>query len=486
MSTKIIQEKWLAEAPGRKINPDRAFGLQCVDAADEYAQVIFGVPWQKCVGGVVGANGLPDAVPDEYWLRFDNDPNLPDQIPERGDVIVWAGLGAGSANPYGHVAIVLSADTTGVQVVQQDGFAPPLLNGFSDKPATITRLGYWNAGTGMVMAWLRPKPGKVAGADAPKAVKPPAPAAPAASTAYEFITRFDFPAFTPAAFVPSVFGQGAREILADVIHWWNAPGKGETFESVIADFENNPPNGSSSNFVVTAGRVACGVSEDNASHANGNAWANAKTVTHECNPRCSDADYATIAEHLADRWIARGYTTPGQVFGHNRYFATQCPGDYRIDRIKREASARFVAKRSGAAVPNPSAPAKPRPVKPAIAKPAAKPAPAVTGYVPDPHWVVENGEYMGQIAAWAQTSVEILARYNGIANPDRIVVGEWIWPPVGADTYVVDPGDTLSGIVEFYHAQGHKALTVEKLKNANGINNPATQTIVGRRLQIPK
>lgn len=156
-------EAWFKTAIGRKMNYDSAYGLQCVDAVDTYAQDIFGVPWQTCVGGVGGAKELLDVVPDAYWIRINNNPNDKNLIPQRGDVIVWEGVAG--VNPYGHTAVVLSADHFGVDVIQQDGFAPPLQyvnnNWYSNKPAHKARLAYWNAGTGYVSGWLRPRPEKL-------------------------------------------------------------------------------------------------------------------------------------------------------------------------------------------------------------------------------------------------------------------------------------------------------------------------------------
>lgn len=118
------------------------------------------------------------------------------------------------------------------------------------------------------------------------------------------------------------------------------------------------------------------------------------------------------------------------------------------------------------------------------AKPAPAPTPApAQGYVPDPHWKVEPKETLSQVAKWANTSVEHIAAFNGIKGPAyTIKVGERIWSPAGAiDTWIVDPGDTLNKIAEFYKGNG---VTVERLKNANGINNPSTDLKVGMRLVI--
>ena len=68
------------------MNPDGAYGYQCVDLVDAYGQAIFGVPWNVCVGGVIGAKQLLDAAPDKYWIRVDNNPADPNLIPPRGAV----------------------------------------------------------------------------------------------------------------------------------------------------------------------------------------------------------------------------------------------------------------------------------------------------------------------------------------------------------------------------------------------------------------
>ena len=158
------QERWFVQAVGRSLNYDGHYGLQCVDAVDAYAEDIFGVPWQTCVGGVGGANQLLDVAPDAYWIRYNNDPNDPNQLPQRGDVVVYAGDGY---NQFGHTAVVLKATRDGMNLLQQDGFAAPLQfvdnNWYSNKPAHIAWLGYDQPGTGPMLGWLRPRPEKIKG-----------------------------------------------------------------------------------------------------------------------------------------------------------------------------------------------------------------------------------------------------------------------------------------------------------------------------------
>ena len=109
-------------------------------------------------------------------------------------------------------------------------------------------------------------------------------------------------------------------------------------------------------------------------------------------------------------------------------------------------------------------------------------------FIPDPHWLVEKktpAETLAQIAKWAGFSVEAVAKFNGIKNVNVITVGERVWSPAaGTDTWMVDPGDTLSAISNWYIKNGHQ-VTVRDLQYANGINNPSTDLKVGMRLLVP-
>ena len=177
--------EWLSHAPGLAMDPDGSYGLQCADVRDQYGIDLFQV-------GLFVAAGAGDAMTTleranrDYYEVIRNDPARPDLVPQKGDVIVWGGS---SANPYGHVAVVKSADRDGVTVVQQDGFKAPLrafyfndgtVRYYSQHPTHEERLGYWNAGTGMCAGWLRPKPGVVVYTGADTRGYGPAPATPSA------------------------------------------------------------------------------------------------------------------------------------------------------------------------------------------------------------------------------------------------------------------------------------------------------------------
>lgn len=156
-------EIFLASGPGRRMNPDGSYGLQCVDVVDQYGQDLFGVRWQDCVGGVNGARQLLDVMPREYWSITWNDPNNAALLPSRGDVLVFDGDGY---NEFGHTGVTLHATQAWVDMLQQDGFAPPtkFVDGgwYSDKATTVARLAYSQQYTGPLKGWATPRREKFA------------------------------------------------------------------------------------------------------------------------------------------------------------------------------------------------------------------------------------------------------------------------------------------------------------------------------------
>ncbi|ALE05501.1 hypothetical protein AL755_08450 [Arthrobacter sp. ERGS1:01] len=143
------QEAWFATAIGRATDPDNVGGLQCVDAAKDYAEHIFGIGWKSAWPGAGNAKDMLYTYNPDYFDRIPNDPSNPGLIPRRGDVIIWGGTADDGINPYGHIAVVVSANTAGVDVIQQDGFL--------QVPMYAGTLPYSGPGTGVCTGWLRPK-----------------------------------------------------------------------------------------------------------------------------------------------------------------------------------------------------------------------------------------------------------------------------------------------------------------------------------------
>ena len=105
------------------------------------------------------------------------------------------------------------------------------------------------------------------------------------------------------------------------------------------------------------------------------------------------------------------------------------------------------------------------------------------------YYTVQSGNTLSGIAARFGTTVQALAQLNNIANPNLIYVGEVLKLPVsnsvktGASpkqyqtTYIVQSGDTLSGIAARF------GTTVQYLARINGIVNP-NLIYVGQVLKI--
>lgn len=144
MATNQYQEQWFAAAVGRATNPDGVAGFQCVDTFHDYGMAIFGKTWQE-TSGWGNAKDLFWGPSPYYWHKHVNDPNDPNLIPQRGDVVVYGGS---PKNPYGHIAVVLDADVNGMTVIQQDGYL--------QVPMYVGRLGYYEENAGTVIGWLRP------------------------------------------------------------------------------------------------------------------------------------------------------------------------------------------------------------------------------------------------------------------------------------------------------------------------------------------
>jgi LysM repeat protein len=103
---------------------------------------------------------------------------------------------------------------------------------------------------------------------------------------------------------------------------------------------------------------------------------------------------------------------------------------------------------------------------------------------------VQSGETLSSIAARYGTPLRALARVNRIADPNLIVAGSTLRVPGGGSTssvsgtpdssgtHTVRPGETLWGIAARY------GTTVDALARANGISNPSL-IVSGSSLSVP-
>lgn len=125
-------------------------------------------------------------------------------------------------------------------------------------------------------------------------------------------------------------GRGGKKIDRIVIHHWGT--RGQQFESVIHWFLYDAPT--SAHYVAEAGRVQKVVGEsDTAWHA-GIYDINQRSIGIECRPEATDGDYETVGELVCDIWRRYGKIP---LTRHKDYVATDCPGAYDIERIRRIA-----------------------------------------------------------------------------------------------------------------------------------------------------
>lgn len=121
---------------------------------------------------------------------------------------------------------------------------------------------------------------------------------------------------------------------------------------------------------------------------------------------------------------------------------------------------------------------------------SSAPAPAITIPVPPTvntsggdTYTVRSGDTLSGIAAKYGTTYQHLAQINGIADPNRINVGQVLRidsaPQTGGSgTYTVQPGDNLSAIAQRFGS------SVNAIASASGIGNP-NLIYPGQVLTIP-
>ena len=318
------------------------FLAQCARYTQDTAMAYFNAP--RYVGhGYGNAIDVIDNCDKNYFDVIWNDPNNASLIPRRGDLIIWEGTPLWDGQKYGHIAVVASATTKNVVVVQQDGAAPPTRNvggyNYSVKPAHVATLPYFGPGTvGAVRGWIRPKWQKVAysGADkrgygngVVKKVAKKAAASTAQSSAYTLDNIPSSNYYTPSECL--TWYKQPRKVLGVTIHWWNDPKNAGTHDGT-ADYLARKGGDTSAHYVVSPGRVTRLVDDKNAAWHAGSAVGNATTIGLECNPHDVDGTLVTVAALIRDLEKKHGDL---KVYRHRDWRSTTCPGAYssRIDEL---------------------------------------------------------------------------------------------------------------------------------------------------------
>lgn len=134
---------------GKKIDEDGYYGTQCWDLAAAYAREEYGCPSLPTgSGGAEGVYRLFQNPIGQYFDRIANSPD-PNNIPQKGDLVVWTNK---TSPPWGHIALVMSANSTSMTVFEQNGGIDYNKDGIADGTAYTINRGYAN-----VAGWLRPK-----------------------------------------------------------------------------------------------------------------------------------------------------------------------------------------------------------------------------------------------------------------------------------------------------------------------------------------
>lgn len=322
-------EAWFSTAHGRGTDPDKSYGRQCKDTIDDYGPFLFGVDWRKCVGGA-NAKDVPYVAPAEYWNWTANNPTRPDQIPSRGDVIVWGG---NNNNQFGHIAVVLSASQSGIKVLQQDGGAEPKVlqqnadgssGYYSMRPIHEYDLAYDNQYTGPVTGWLTPKESKIL-AYTPPIINEEKPMA----KTYKYETQWT----TKNQVARSFYGNyGSKPTGITLHHWGN---DGQKFDDVARFLATNDVP-TSAHYVVEDGRIACLAAPEVATFHAGHPVGNGTTVGIELRPEMTSGDIDTLVQLIYELETTYGSLN---IYQHCDWFNTACAGRWGgkipeiIDRV---------------------------------------------------------------------------------------------------------------------------------------------------------
>ena len=111
----------------------------------------------------------------------------------------------------------------------------------------------------------------------------------------------------------------------------------------------------------------------------------------------------------------------------------------------------------------------PQIIKGITIKPSDNPQPTPQPVTNETIYTVQKGDTLSSIASRYGTTYQHLAQINGIANPNKIYVGQQIKINRSGNNnqvYVVKSGDTLSGIAKKY------GTTYQELARKNGIADP--------------
>jgi len=144
---------------GKYADFDGWYGAQCVDIVNFYQRDVVGGSFISAVGAKDWFEKYSTNGASAKYDKIVNNMADPNQLPSRGDVVVWSGALSGSGG-YGHIGVVLSANKSGFTSFDQNF------------PSGSYCHSQYHAWTSTVLGWLHPKAN---GAPAPAPAPTPAP-----------------------------------------------------------------------------------------------------------------------------------------------------------------------------------------------------------------------------------------------------------------------------------------------------------------------
>lgn len=136
MPTTTDVANWINNANGKWHDFDGAYGAQCVDLAQFYSQWLGG---HRFWGNAVNIYDQPGS----FYQQISNSPD-PNNVPQLGDIVIW------NIGSYGHVAICMNADASGLTTLDQNWYTANDLG----SNAVVVRHDWTSR---KVKGWLRPK-----------------------------------------------------------------------------------------------------------------------------------------------------------------------------------------------------------------------------------------------------------------------------------------------------------------------------------------
>lgn len=193
--------------------------------------------------------------------------------------------------------------------------------------------------------------------------------------------------------------RNGKKISRVIVHHWAGTGGG------VERLVHSTDKASANYIILSDGTLIGSVPEQYRAWTSDSAAADEPSITVEVQNatggpdwKVSDAAVATLTRLIADVAKRHGWAkiTREQVRGHREFSATACPGPYLYPRLDRIAADAEELRAAGGAKPKPSGGT----------------------------YTVRKGDTLSGIAAAHKTTVAALVKANGIADPNKIEVGQ--------------------------------------------------------------